>query len=106
MGSEAHFSGDPSAPGKGKEVGGDPENRMDVMDAQPEQWQREGEKLKHPRETWEASQWSLAPRGCGVRRQESGDVLSFQPWGRRCVEAEIKIATGGEGVGFGIYHLC
>lgn len=46
MGSEAHFDGDPSTPGKGKEVGGDPENRMDRMDAQPKQWQREGEKLR------------------------------------------------------------
>lgn len=36
MGSEAHFNVDPSTPGEGKEVGGDSENRMDVMDAQPE----------------------------------------------------------------------
>lgn len=73
-------------PGTGKEVGGDPENRMDMMDVQPEQWQREGEKLKGLRETWEARQWSLAPSRCGVRRQESRDMLSFQPlgpWGQR-----------------------
>lgn len=39
--------------GKRKEVGSDPENRRDMMEAQPEQWQRDGEKLRCLRETGE-----------------------------------------------------
>lgn len=46
MGAQGHL-------GKRKEVGHEPENRVDTREAQPEQWQRDGEKLRYFREIWE-----------------------------------------------------
>lgn len=67
--------------GRRREVSSDPEDLMDMMEVQPQQWQRDGRELRHLREIWEIESIGLVLNESGGKREESGETLSFLPWG-------------------------